>query len=612
MTARVTSMRTNKIAAVCCIMAMSGLVLAETINTDVLVVGAGTGGVSAAIAASRNGKSVVILEETPWLGGQLTSQGVSAPDEHQWIETVATSSFASFRRLVREHYSLGYRLSEKGRSQKYLNPGDGWVSHMCYEPEVGVEAIDTLLKPGVNSGLVSVFTNADVTSITANKGTVSQVQAVVENADDSSTRSVTIKPKYVIEATLLGDFLEEAGVPFSVGLESQKQTGEEHAYPGEPDPRGVQGFTYCFAVEFRPGEDHTIEKPAMYDFFNDKKRYGIGAYPMFTATPEKPWPFWTYRRLVSAELFDDKRVPNDIAMINWASNDYHEKDLIGATPEERKQIHYEAKQQSFGFLYWLQTECPREDGKGKGYPEMMLRADIMGTSDGMSMDPYIRESRRIKAMTTIHEFDITSGTQGGARAHLYDDSVGIGNYYAIDIHACVGDPRPLTVKRDGPVAPRPFQIPLRALVPEIGGNVLAGGKNLGVTHVANGAYRMHPTEWNIGEAAGTLAAIALEMGSAPAEIAKDTAKVRQVQQRLVEQGVPVFWYNDISPADDAFEGAQLLAIREGWIADETKLSFGAKARFDRAKFGELTDKLDLPTTATTHADVAKFYSETYK
>lgn len=602
-------MKKFTIMLACTGMLATAIAQPEPISTDVLIVGGGTGGVSAAMAAARNGRSVIIIEETPWLGGQLTSQGVSAPDEHPWIETVATSSFAAFRRHVRDHYSLGYRLSEKGRAQENLNPGDGWVSQLCYEPIVGVKAINTLLSPAVESGLLTVYTSSKVTSATASQGDVREVLAEVTEPDTGTTRSLLIRPRYVIEATILGDFLEMAEVPYSVGLESQEQTGEEHAYPGDPDPRGVQGFTYCFAVEFRPGEDHTIEKPEMYDFYNDQKRYGIGAFPMFTATAERQWPFWTYRRLISAELFDDHRIPNDIAMINWGSNDYHEKDLIGATPKERERIHYEAKQQSLGFLYWLQTECPREDGNGKGYPEMMLRADIMGTSDGMSMDPYIRESRRIKALTTVYEHDITAKSFKGARSRIYDDSVGIGFYYAIDIHVCVGDPRPLTVKREGPVAPKPFQIPLKSLIPEVGGNVLAGGKNFGVTHVANGAYRMHPTEWNIGEAAGTLAAIALETGKTPTQIAGTTETIRMVQTRLIEQGVPVFWYNDVGPDDPAFEGTQLLALQENWIADPARLEFDPKATFNHDEHTTLTTAIDLPTTATTRADVAKYYIE---
>ena len=55
-------------------------------KTDILIVGGGTGGVAAALSAAARGKRVVLTEETDWVGGQLTSQGVP-PDEHPWIES---------------------------------------------------------------------------------------------------------------------------------------------------------------------------------------------------------------------------------------------------------------------------------------------------------------------------------------------------------------------------------------------------------------------------------------------------------------------------------------------------------------------------------------------
>src|SRR5208283_1342662 len=87
---------------------------------------------------------------------------------------------------------------------------------------------------------------------------------------------------------------------------------------------------------------------------------------------------------------------------------------------------------SLGFLYWLQTELQRDDG-GKGYPELKLRSDILGTVDGVSKYPYIRESRRIKARYTIVESDVTAEANTGCRAKFFQDSLGIG-LYPVDIH----------------------------------------------------------------------------------------------------------------------------------------------------------------------------------
>ncbi|HIK39520.1 FAD-dependent oxidoreductase, partial [Thermoleptolyngbya sp. M55_K2018_002] len=55
----------------------------DSLTTDVLVVGGGTGGTAAAIQAARRGAAVVLVSEVSWLGGMLTSAGVSAPDGNE-------------------------------------------------------------------------------------------------------------------------------------------------------------------------------------------------------------------------------------------------------------------------------------------------------------------------------------------------------------------------------------------------------------------------------------------------------------------------------------------------------------------------------------------------
>ena len=72
-------------------------------------------------------------------------------------------------------------------------------------------------------------------------------------------------------------------------------------------------------------------------------------------------------------------------------------------------------------------------------------------------------------------------------------------------------------------------------------NVLAAGKGIGVTHITNGCYRMHHTEWNIGESAGLLAAHCLETGQEPHAVHEDAAKVEDFQRDLAAQGVRLAW-----------------------------------------------------------------------
>src|SRR5580692_11660523 len=108
------------------------------IDCDILVVGGGTGGVAAALAAARRGRQVCLLEETDWLGGQMTAQGISALDEHEHIERFGgTASYYAFREALRAHYR---ELASS--ADPTLNPGNCWVTRLAFEPRAAVAAID--------------------------------------------------------------------------------------------------------------------------------------------------------------------------------------------------------------------------------------------------------------------------------------------------------------------------------------------------------------------------------------------------------------------------------------------------------------------------------------
>ena len=140
----------------------------------------------------------------------------------------------------------------------------------------------------------------------------------------------------------------------------------------------------------------------------------------------------------------------------------------------------------------------------------------MGTTDGLAKHPYVREARRIRALRTVVEQDVSAQFQPGPRAATSPTRSGIG-WYPIDIHR--SGPEDVGVS----TRTRPFQIPLGALIPGGLDNLLAAAKNIGTTHITNGCYRLHPVEWNIGEAAGALADWSLARGQSPERIWRDGA-----------------------------------------------------------------------------------------
>jgi NADPH-dependent 2,4-dienoyl-CoA reductase/sulfur reductase-like enzyme len=117
------------------------------LECDVLIVGAGCGGVAAARSAAVLGCQVVLADRSGWLGGQLTAQAVP-PDEHPWVErTGITASYRRMREAVRDSYRADPRLREQVRRRVHLNPGGGWVSRLCAEPGVIHGVLDELLDP---------------------------------------------------------------------------------------------------------------------------------------------------------------------------------------------------------------------------------------------------------------------------------------------------------------------------------------------------------------------------------------------------------------------------------------------------------------------------------
>lgn len=538
------------------------------IACDVLVCGAGLGGIAAALRAAHLGLRVCLTEEASWPGGQVTTQGVSAFDEHQYIETFGgTAAYYELRKGIRAYYRSAYRLSPSAEFGGPLNPGNAWVSSLSFEPRAATVVLEAMMAPVHNTGMLQVFYHTRAIAAEVFSG---QVRSVLARESESGALT-RFRARFVLDATDLGDLLPLTATPYAIGAESQAETGEPSA-PATADPTCLQFLTFPFAVEWRPGETNTIPKPDGYDTNKTAQPYSFTyktadpvapVYQMFGKAEGTHGAFWTYRRALDASNFEDTRIQNDVSIINWTSNDYRGPAPIDKTALELAQIYRDARNLSLGFLYWLQTEAPRDDG-GTGYPELRPRPDVMGSVDGVSQMPYIREGRRLKALVLIREQDIVASAQRGARAAPAAAPAGIG-LYPIDLHGCGVN----TVN----LPTRPFQIPLGALIPQRTVNLLAAAKNIGTTHLTNGAYRLHPVEWAVGETAAVLAALCLRTGRTPQEVHNDPRLVRQLQVLALDQGVPLYWYDDVPLGHPAFFATQLLAVTEVWPGASDSLSF---------------------------------------
>ena len=526
---------------------------AEETQAEIIIVGGGLGGVAAAIAACDAGRSVCLTEETDWLGGQATSQAVAALDDNGRVETSgATRTYQVFRKAIRDEYRRHVKLKPDVAANLHFSPGRGWGA-LAFEPRAAVCVIEGMLAPFLASGKLKILRRSKAIEVEMRGSRVQQVELV--NLDDG--RLCRTRGQVFIDATELGDLLALGAAEFVTGAEPKTETGEPRATDAA-DPQDVQSFTYSFVIEYCPGEHFVCPRPANYTRNRDSQPYTLtldygegklGTYGIFDARPGTFGPFWTYRRIIDAGQFDDPAYPHDLALINWPGNDYCDGNILVSDPEEQLAQLRAAQDLSLGFLHWLQTEVPRDDG-GRGYPEFKLRPDVTGTAHGLSKFPYIRESRRIRALKTIVEQEITNTGQDSPRAAHFPDSVGIG-HYALDLHES-RRPSPVII-----VPSKLFQIPLGALVPRRTENLLAGCKTIGTTHITNGCYRVHHVEWAIGEAAGLTAALCVQRGLAPREVRGQDGVLRELQRRLVRRGVPIMWYDDVTPDDPRFAEVQM-------------------------------------------------------
>jgi len=243
-------------------------------SADVVIIGGGTGGTAAALAAASLGVKVIITEQTDCLGGQLTAQAVP-PDENEWIEHFGcTRRYRTFRDSVRAFYRNHYPLLPSARNNPHLNPGGGYVSHLCYEPRIGHIVLQQMLMWPRARGFIRVLpcrvpVSADVSG--------DNVKAVTVRNVISGEHSTLTAP-YFLDATEFGDVLPMAGVEYVVGSESQAETGEPHAPEGPSQPDNVEAITWCFpmAWDTAPHANHTIAKPPQY---NRWRRYMPDTHP---------------------------------------------------------------------------------------------------------------------------------------------------------------------------------------------------------------------------------------------------------------------------------------------------------------------------------------------
>ena len=488
------------------IMVMMSCVKVET--TDVLVIGGGASGVSAGLQAARMGVNTVILEETPWLGGMLTSAGVSCVDGNYKLRSGIFGEFTD---------SLAARYGG------YPSLQTGWVSNINFDPHVGQEIFTSMTE--AESAYLTVERNAEWKSVR----TVNDRKEVIFVDEDGRKR--LISAKVLIDATELGDVAKACGVAYRIGMDSSSETGESIAPENANDV--IQDMTFvAFLKDYGPDADMTIDMPEGYDpsLFADSCMN-----PLSDGVAETGQTVWSPEMMITYG-----RTPGGRYMINWPiyGNDWY-ANVIDASPEERRAAYDDARNFTLCFVYFIQTQL--------GMKNLGLADDVFPTEDRLPFFPYHRESRRIRG-EAFFTMDAAAAPYGYEKPY-YRTGIAVGDYAVDHHHFRHPQWRSLPDLHFYPIPS--FNVPMGVLLPEDSDGLIVAEKSVSVSNLINGATRLQPVVMQLGQAAGVIAALAAEK-----DVPVKAVSVRDVQSVLLDAGGYIMPYLDLPKSHPHFKAVQ--------------------------------------------------------
>ena len=570
----------------------------EVWQCRVVVIGGSLGGIAAASHAMASGAQTCLIEVTPWLGGQISSQGVSAIDESwtmQWGNKFS-SSWLRFKDLInRQTVELPAWTGAGTRRVSELN--SCWVGSLCFLPEAGDRASTELLTqtsqyaPGSQWAASTAFKGAEfdadgrhITAIYAvrreprddayqPKGQLWEELPVWYGwSDNEEFRKIPLRIEpppgqdfIVIDATDTGELVGWAQIPHRQGSEAQAITGEPNA-PGKSNPECTQAFTFPFILAIRDDGDASrerlLQQDSDYNLIEHWRAYSLSGFPTFSGRS-----FFNYRRVVSLiqnDAVSGTPIPGDMTVVNWnPGNDWNWMNPPLILTDERLQ----ASNQYQNWMGGLSVSALRQGASHAllfarwlletqalpNYPLSVLDGvdSPMGTLSGLSMMPYIREGRRIIGYPAygqeefmVRETDVR--WEMPKTRDIRPTAVAL-THYSVDIHGCRYRNWEPSLEASGAPAHenrvRPTYIPLESLVPRGVDNMLIGGKAIAVTHIVNAITRIHYGEWSVGAAAGATAGwlvSAHDLAIAPGQIIKKQY-FDDLQAHLNEQGLRMTW-----------------------------------------------------------------------
>ena len=467
---------------------------------DLVIVGGGAGGTSAAIQSARNGAKTLLIEETNWLGGMLTSAGVSAIDGNYKLPS---GFWGEFKDSLVSHYGSLEALKT------------GWVSNVLFEPKVGNEILKSIAQ---NEKNLKILYSTSTQSVSKHDGNNFNYQI--------KTSEGTFFSKILIDGTELGDLLPMIDDDYDVGMDSNEMYDENIAPEIKNDI--IQDLTFVMILK-NYNKKVKIDKPEGYD-----------ASEFYCSTSHKDCPESDKALWSPQQMMNYGKLPNDKIMINWPiyGNDYY-SNLIEMSKEEREVVFEKAKNKSLRYLYYIQDEL--------GFDNYSISDDEYETDDNFPLIPYYREARRMKGQVT---FSLNYIKNPYDQKHkLYRTGVLVGDYPVDHHHDAHPEKEKLPKLAFYPIPS--YSLPFGSLISKKNSNFLVAEKSISVSNLVNGTTRLQPVVLQIGQIAGLIASESIKQNKKPSEL-----NIRHIQSLILENGGYIQPYLDVEKTHPHFKAFQ--------------------------------------------------------
>jgi hypothetical protein len=503
--------------SVFCILSALPAAAAPVIESDICVYGATSGGVSAAVAASRLGKSVVLVAYNTHVGG-MSSGGLGVTDRGN------TSSIGG---IAAEFY--------RRVGQAYNTAGPVYF----FEPHVAEQTFWQML----NQAAVPVYTNQLLASVTMSNLVISQI---------TMTDGTIYRARQFIDTTYEGDLMAMAGVSFTVGREGTATYGESMAGVQNPggsfsyDPYVVPGNPASGLLPFvQAGSAGTLgqadNKVQTYNFRLCLTQVATNRIPITPGAGYSEAQYELFRRYIAArvaskgsvhfnEVIDLQTIiPNGKTDIN--ARDELSTDFIGYnytyptnTYAGREVVRRAHEDYIRGLLYFYATSTNVPANLNSEAAAWGLAKDEFQDTGGWPHQMYVREARRM-----VGDYVMIQQDAVGTRAA--PDPIALGSY-ALDSHPvarlAVGNNTRWEGGGISGTPPFPFGISYRSIIPRVGEcKNLFCTFALSASHVGFAPVRMEPVFMMTSQSAATAAAFAID----------DNVPVQQVNYAKLSAGL---------------------------------------------------------------------------